>query len=72
MHVAVLPRFAVQQRSDFGELVDDLRIRVPDFHRAEKRQILCVATVALNGIEDTFVAHAVAAAGVEVVDAVGR
>jgi hypothetical protein len=54
----------------FAQLVDDLRIRVPDLHAAEERQRRLVAAVALHRLLDLVVAHAVAAAALEVLDAV--
>ena len=39
MHVAVRELLCVQQCADLAQLVDDLRVRVPDLHAAEERQV---------------------------------
>ncbi len=72
MHVAVRELLRVEQRAGFAQLVDDPRIRVPDPQAAEERQVVGEAAVALHGVQDVVVLHAVAAARQEVVDAVRR
>ena len=72
MHVAVLVLLDVEQRTRFAQRLDDLRICVPDLEPAEARQVARIHAVRLHRIQHVVVAHAVAAAGLEVVDAVRR
>ena len=72
MHVAVSDFLGVQQRSNLSQLVDDLRVRVPDLQPAEVGQALGIASVALDRIEYPVVGHAVTAARVEVIDTIRR
>ena len=72
MHVAVSDFLGMQQRSYLSQLVDDLRIRVPDLQPAEVRKAPGVATVTLDRIEYLVVGHAVTPACIEVVDTIGR
>ncbi|MNK82730.1 hypothetical protein D3C87_1025150 [compost metagenome] len=72
VHVAVFDDGGVQQRTDFGQLVDDGRVGLPDELAAEELQRRHVNAVALYRIEDVIVDHAVLLAGHEVVHAVGR
>jgi hypothetical protein len=72
MHVAVSDLLGVQQRSYLSQLVDDLRIRVPDLQTAEVQKALGVATVALDRIEDLVVGRALTPARIEVVDTIRR
>src|SRR5690606_19868880 len=62
----------VQQRTDFGQFVDDGRVGFPDELAAEELQRRYVNAVALNRIDDVIVDHAIFLAGHEVVYAVGR
>ena len=71
VHVAVHVVFAVEQRARFLDLLDDLGIGLPDHHAAEERQRGRVFAVGHHRREDLLVLHAVVAAGVEVLDAVG-
>ena len=70
VHVAVIVRFALEQRASLFELLNDLRVRVPDREAAEKRQRLGVLAITHHGGEDVLVHHAVRFARVEVFDAV--
>ena len=70
MHVAVRKFFGVKQRADVTDLVNDLRIGIPDLHAAKKWQVRRETSVALHRIQDVVVVHAVAAARLEVLDAV--
>ena len=72
VHVAVRVLFGVEQRARLAQRLDDLRIRIPDLHAAEERQVGREHAVALHRIQDVVVLHAVAAARLEVVDAVRR
>ncbi|MNZ73879.1 hypothetical protein D3C78_923070 [compost metagenome] len=72
MHVAVADALVLEQRADFLQLGDDLRVGLPDELATEERQVLDVDAVALHRVEDVVVAHAVLLAGAEVVLAVGR
>jgi len=60
MHVAVRKLLRMEQRVHVAQLVDDLRVRVPDLQPAEVGQALGIASVALNRIEYLVVGHAVA------------
>ena len=71
MHVAVHVVFAVEQRAGFVHLLDDLRIGLPDHHAAEERQRGNVFAVGHHRREDLLIRHAVVAAGIEVLHAVG-
>ena len=71
MHVTVRELFDLQQRAVLAHDVDDLRVGIPDLHAAEERQRLGVDAVALHGIEDLVVGHAVRLARDEVLHAVG-
>ena len=73
VHVAVgvLP-VDREQRALLLDRLDDLRIRLPDRQAAEQRQRRRELAVAHHRREDLVVLHAVAPAGLEVLDAVGR
>jgi hypothetical protein len=49
----------VHQRTDFGQLVDDGRVGLPDELAAEEFQRWHVHAVALHRVEDVVVDHAV-------------
>ena len=70
MHVAVRKLFSVEQRACLANLVDNPRIRIPDPHATKKRQIVRESPISLDRIEHVIIAHAIAAARSEVVDAV--
>ena len=72
MHVAVLDGRMLQQRTDFGQLVDDHRIGLPDVHAAKERQIGGIGTIALHRGQDLLVVHAVLLARLEILDPVSR
>ena len=72
VHVAVHVGRLVEERPAPLELRHDLEVGVPDHHAAEQRQRFHEPAVALHGREDLLVLHAVAPAGLEVLDAVGR
>src|SRR5690606_30860199 len=72
VHVAVLDGFVLEQRADFVELGDDVRVGLPDELAAEERQVADVDAVALYRVENVVVLHAVRLAGTEVVLTIGR
>jgi len=72
MHVAVGDLVRGEQAADFAQLLDDGGVGIPDVEAAEEGQALGKAAVALHRREDLLVAHAVALAGLEVLQAVGR
>src|SRR5581483_4023829 len=71
VHVAMAEFFRVKQRIGFAQLVDDLRVGVPDLEPAERYQRVGEATVCLYRVQDLLVGHAIAPASDEVVDAIG-
>jgi hypothetical protein len=72
VHVAMHDLRASKQAADLGQLLDDGRIGLPDEHAAEEGQAGGKHAVALHRGEDLVVVHAVLAAGVEVLQAIGR
>ena len=72
MHVAVGDLVRGEQAADFAQLLDDGGVGLPDVEAAEEGQALGKAAVALHRREDLLVAHAVALAGLEVLQTVGR
>src|SRR5438309_4413419 len=64
--------FRMKQGARFADLLDDPGIRGPDVQSAEKRQRRSIFSVAHDRSENLIVLHAVAAAGNEIIDAVGR
>ena len=63
---------AVEQAADFGQLLDDGGIGLPHEHAAEMGQAGGEDAVALHRGEDLVVVHAVLAAGLEVLQTIGR
>ena len=51
---------------------NDLGVGIPDLQPAKQREVLAVEAVAQDGSEDVGIAHPVALAGHEVLDAIGR
>ena len=72
VHVAVLDSRVAEQVARLSDLLDDLRVRLPDVHAAEQRQRRIVFPVAHHRREDLAVLHAVAPAGLEVLHAICR
>ena len=72
MHIAMRDFLDVQQLPVLPNDVNNLRIRIPDFHSAEQRQRLREHAVTLHRIDDFVIGHAMRFARHEVFDAVGR
>ena len=72
VHIAVRVFFRMKQGARFADLLDDPGIRGPDVQSSEKRQRRSIFSVAHDRSENLLVLHAVAAAGNEIIDAVGR
>src|SRR5205823_11179187 len=64
--------FRMRQAARLADLLDDPGIRGPDVQSSEKRQRRSIFSVAHDRSENLLVLHAVAAAGNEIIDAVGR
>src|SRR5471032_726289 len=72
VHVAVNDGFGVHQAANFAQLLDHVRVGLPDELAAEELQRLGVYAVALHRGQDVIVDHAVTLAGHEVVFTIGR
>ena len=71
VRVAVRDGLGSQQAVVLRQCFDDLRAGFPDVQAAKQRQRLFIAPVALHGVDDVFIAHAVRHARVKVVHTVG-
>src|SRR5471032_1719353 len=67
VHVAVNDGFGVHQAANFAQLLDHVRVGLPDELAAEELQRLGVYAVALHRGQDVIVDHAVTLAGHEVI-----
>src|ERR1019366_10319517 len=72
MRVAVQEGRAVEDPPGVAQRLDDARRRLPDVLAAEERQGRGVGAVALDRVQDGVEREAVDAAGIEVLDAIGR
>ena len=72
VRIAVLQRRAGVEPPGAAQRLDDRRHGLPDRLAAEQRPVGRIAAVGLHRVEDLVDGHAVGAAAVEVVDAVGR
>ena len=70
MRIAVHYRLSGQQAVILRQCFDDLRAGFPDIQATKQGQRLFILAVALHGVDDVFIAHAVRHARVKVVHTV--